>query len=98
MQKGNLSLIIPNPHGRDIGPKLLGKILRQAGIEVLHQPGLVIARIRPSKESIEGLSEEPFPAPFFAAWIDREQLEPEPDRRLEMESWIHPQCPRRHRA
>ena len=33
MQKGNLSLIIPNPHGRDIGPKLLGKILRQAGID-----------------------------------------------------------------
>ncbi|HEY6170295.1 MAG TPA: type II toxin-antitoxin system HicA family toxin [Verrucomicrobiae bacterium] len=33
MQKGNFSLTIPNPHGSDIGPKLLGKILRQAGIE-----------------------------------------------------------------
>ncbi len=33
MQKGDLSLTIPNPHGRDIGPKLLAKILRQAGIE-----------------------------------------------------------------
>ena len=33
MQKGNLSLTIPNPHRRDIGPALLAKILRQAGIE-----------------------------------------------------------------
>ena len=33
MQKGDLSLTIPNPHGRDIGPKLLAKVLRQAGIE-----------------------------------------------------------------
>ena len=32
MQKGDLSLILPNPHGRDIGPNLLAKILRQAGI------------------------------------------------------------------
>jgi len=33
MQKGDLSLAIPNPHGRDIGPKLLAKVLRQAGVE-----------------------------------------------------------------
>ena len=28
-----MSLTIPNPHGSDIGPKLLGQVLRQAGIE-----------------------------------------------------------------
>jgi predicted RNA binding protein YcfA (HicA-like mRNA interferase family) len=33
MQRGDLSLTIPNPHGSDIRPKLLGRILRQAGIE-----------------------------------------------------------------
>jgi len=33
MQKGDMSLTIPNPHGRDIGPNLLAKVLRQAGIE-----------------------------------------------------------------
>ena len=33
MQKGSLSLTIPNPHKQDIGPKLLGMLLRQAGIE-----------------------------------------------------------------
>jgi predicted RNA binding protein YcfA (HicA-like mRNA interferase family) len=33
MQKGALSLTIPNPHGRDIGPSLLSRVLRQAGIE-----------------------------------------------------------------
>jgi len=33
MQKGDLSLTIPNPHGRDIGPNLLAKVLRQAGID-----------------------------------------------------------------
>ncbi len=32
MQRGDLSLTIPNPHGRDIGPNLLAKILRQANI------------------------------------------------------------------
>ncbi len=32
MQRGNLSVTIPNPHGREIGPKLLGKVLQQAGI------------------------------------------------------------------
>ena len=32
MQRGELSLTIPNPHGRDIGPNLLAKVLRQAGI------------------------------------------------------------------
>jgi predicted RNA binding protein YcfA (HicA-like mRNA interferase family) len=33
IQRGELSLTIPNPHGADIGPKLLGKVLRQANIE-----------------------------------------------------------------
>ena len=33
MQRGDASLTIPNPHGRDVGPKLLSKLLRQAGIE-----------------------------------------------------------------
>ena len=33
MQKRSLALTIPNPHGRDIGPKLLSKLLKQAGIE-----------------------------------------------------------------
>ena len=33
MQKGDVSLTIPNPHGRDIGPHLLAKVLRQAGID-----------------------------------------------------------------
>lgn len=32
MQRGDLSLTIPNPHGRDIGPNLLTRILRQANI------------------------------------------------------------------
>jgi predicted RNA binding protein YcfA (HicA-like mRNA interferase family) len=32
MQKGDLALTIPNPHGSDIGPNLLSKLLRQAGI------------------------------------------------------------------
>lgn len=32
MIKGDLSLTIPNPHGRDIGVGLLNKILKQAGI------------------------------------------------------------------
>ena len=32
MQKGNLSLTIPNPHGSDIGPGLLAQLLRQARI------------------------------------------------------------------
>ncbi len=32
MQKGNLSLTIPNVHKGEIGPKLLSAILRQAGI------------------------------------------------------------------
>lgn len=32
MQKDKLVLTIPNPHGGDIGPKLLAMILRQAGI------------------------------------------------------------------
>lgn len=33
MQRGDMSLTIPNPHGRDIGSNLLAKILRQAGID-----------------------------------------------------------------
>jgi predicted RNA binding protein YcfA (HicA-like mRNA interferase family) len=32
MQRGGLSLTIPNPPGGDIGPKLLAQLLRQAGI------------------------------------------------------------------
>jgi predicted RNA binding protein YcfA (HicA-like mRNA interferase family) len=32
MQKGDLVLAIPNPHGEDIGITLLKVILRQAGI------------------------------------------------------------------
>lgn len=32
MVKGQLRLIIPNPHKGDIAPALLTKILRQAGI------------------------------------------------------------------
>ncbi len=32
MIKGNLTLTIPNPHGRDIGLGLLNKILKEAGI------------------------------------------------------------------
>ena len=33
MQRGGISLTIPNPHGSDIGPNLLSQVLRQAGIE-----------------------------------------------------------------
>lgn len=33
MQKGDVSLTIPNPHGSDIGLNLLGKVLRQGGID-----------------------------------------------------------------
>ena len=32
MQRGNVSITIPNPHGSDIGPNLLAKVLRQAGV------------------------------------------------------------------
>jgi predicted RNA binding protein YcfA (HicA-like mRNA interferase family) len=32
MQRGDLALTIPSPHGSDIGPDLLARILRQAGI------------------------------------------------------------------
>ncbi len=32
MQRGELSLTIPNPHGSDIGPNLLNQVLRQAGM------------------------------------------------------------------
>ena len=32
MQRGGLSLTIPNPHGSDIGPRLLAQLLRQARI------------------------------------------------------------------
>ncbi len=32
MKRGNLKVWIPNPHGGDIGPNFLRKILRQAGI------------------------------------------------------------------
>ena len=33
MLKGDLALTLPNPHQSDIGPGLLSRILRQAGIE-----------------------------------------------------------------
>lgn len=33
MVKGEIKLVIPNPHQSDIGRELLGKILRQAGID-----------------------------------------------------------------
>ncbi|HZR21297.1 MAG TPA: type II toxin-antitoxin system HicA family toxin [Verrucomicrobiae bacterium] len=33
MQKGDLSLTIPNPHKSDIGPHLLSQVLRQAGVK-----------------------------------------------------------------
>ena len=33
MQKGDVSVTIPNPHRGDIGPNLLAKLLRQADIE-----------------------------------------------------------------
>lgn len=32
MQRGQQSLTIPNPHGSEIGPKLLASLLRQAEI------------------------------------------------------------------
>ena len=32
MVKGSLHLILPNPHGKDIGAPLLARILRQAKI------------------------------------------------------------------
>ena len=32
MQRGEASITIPNPHGSDMGPNLLSKVLRQAGI------------------------------------------------------------------
>jgi len=31
MQRDLVSVTIPNPHGSDIGPNLLAKVLRQAG-------------------------------------------------------------------
>jgi predicted RNA binding protein YcfA (HicA-like mRNA interferase family) len=34
MQREELSVTIPNPHGRDIGPNLLAKLLRQANISL----------------------------------------------------------------
>ena len=32
MLRGTLSVTIPNPHTTDIGPNLLAKVLRQAGV------------------------------------------------------------------
>ena len=32
MLRDQISVTIPNPHGSDIGPNLLAKVLRQAGI------------------------------------------------------------------
>jgi hypothetical protein len=34
MVKGNLRLVIPNPHRREIGISLLRRILKRAGISV----------------------------------------------------------------
>ena len=33
MVKGDLHLTVPNPHRKEIGPALLSRLLRQAGIE-----------------------------------------------------------------
>lgn len=33
MDKGNISLTIPNSHEKDISPDLISRILRQAGIK-----------------------------------------------------------------
>lgn len=32
MHKGDITVVLPNPHGTDIGRELLARILRQAGI------------------------------------------------------------------
>lgn len=32
MLRENVSVTIPNPHGSDLGPNLLAKVLRQAGV------------------------------------------------------------------
>jgi predicted RNA binding protein YcfA (HicA-like mRNA interferase family) len=32
MQRGNVSVTLPNPHQADIGRELLARILRQAGV------------------------------------------------------------------
>ncbi len=32
MLRGDTSLTLPNPHGKDIGPNLLSQVLRQAGV------------------------------------------------------------------
>ena len=32
MERGDITLTVPNPHRGDIGPELLARILRQAGI------------------------------------------------------------------
>ena len=32
MRKGRLKVFVPNPHQRDIGPRLLGRLLSEAGI------------------------------------------------------------------
>jgi len=32
MQRGNVSVTLPNPHQSDIGRELLARILRQAGV------------------------------------------------------------------
>jgi len=35
MVKGDLSITIPNPHGEDLSPDLLSRILKQAGVSRL---------------------------------------------------------------
>ena len=32
MSKGNVTAVLPNPHQSDIGPELLARVLRQAGV------------------------------------------------------------------
>jgi predicted RNA binding protein YcfA (HicA-like mRNA interferase family) len=34
MRKGNIRIIIPNPHGQDIDPGLIRRILKHAGISI----------------------------------------------------------------
>jgi predicted RNA binding protein YcfA (HicA-like mRNA interferase family) len=32
MYKGSITVVLPNPHGSDVGRELLARILRQAGV------------------------------------------------------------------
>lgn len=51
MQRGNVSVALPNPHQSDIGRELLARILRQAGVsreewEQRWFPGIPVDAIR----------------------------------------------------